>query len=65
MDIFLKIKDKVFNVLKQRVMEVERETRKKSKCIRSDNGGEYDDPFETFCKNNGIKLEKTVPKTPQ
>ncbi|MCI59809.1 retrovirus-related pol polyprotein from transposon tnt 1-94 [Trifolium medium] len=35
------------------------------KCVRADNGGEYRGPFEEYCKKNGIKLEKTVPKTPQ
>ncbi|KAL6320961.1 hypothetical protein AAG906_010770 [Vitis piasezkii] len=29
------------------------------------NGGEYRRPFEQYCKSHGIKLEKTVPKTPQ
>jgi hypothetical protein len=46
-------------------VEVERETEKKLKCVRSDNGGEYHGPFEIFRKINGIKLEKTVFKTPQ
>jgi hypothetical protein len=46
-------------------VEVERETEKKLKCVRSDNGGEYHDPLEIFCKTNGIKLEKIIPKTPQ
>jgi hypothetical protein len=45
-------------------VEVERETEKKLKCVRSDNGGEYRGLFEIFHKINGIKLEKTVPKTP-
>jgi hypothetical protein len=46
-------------------VEVERETEKKLKCVRSDNGGEYHDPLEIFCKTNGIKLEKIISKTPQ
>jgi hypothetical protein len=46
-------------------VEVEREIEKKLKCVRSDNGGEYRDPFEIFCKTNGIKLEKIISKTPQ
>ncbi|KAI4299912.1 hypothetical protein L6164_033332 [Bauhinia variegata] len=44
---------------------VERETSRKLKCVRADNGGEYRGPFERYCKDHGIKLEKTVPKTPQ
>jgi hypothetical protein len=46
-------------------VEVEREIEKKLKCVRSDNGGEYRDPFEIFCKTNGIKLEKIISKTLQ
>ncbi|PKI43124.1 hypothetical protein CRG98_036503 [Punica granatum] len=44
---------------------VERETGMKLKCVRSDNGGEYRGPFENYCRIHGIKLERTVPKTPQ
>jgi Integrase core domain/GAG-pre-integrase domain len=61
----LKTNDQVLNVFKHWIVEVERKTRRKLKCVRSDNGGEYRDPFETFCKTNGIKLEKTVHRTPQ
>jgi Integrase core domain/GAG-pre-integrase domain len=57
----LKTNDQVLNVFKQWVVEVERETGRKLKCVRSDNGGEYRSPFETFCKTNDIKLEKTIP----
>jgi hypothetical protein len=46
-------------------VEIEREIGRKLKCVRTDNEGEYRGPFETFCKNNDIKLEKIVPKTPQ
>ena len=41
---------------------VERETRRK---LKVNNGGEYHGPFEAYCKTYGIKLEKTLPKTPQ
>ena len=45
---------------------VENETSLKIKRVRSDNGGEYrDNRFREFCANNGIKMEKTVPMTPQ
>ncbi|WVY90442.1 hypothetical protein V8G54_035956 [Vigna mungo] len=44
---------------------VERETGRKLKCLRSDNGGEYRGPFEHYCKTHGIKHEKVPPKTPQ
>ena len=33
--------------------------------MRSDNGGEYRGPFERYCRNVGIGLEKSPPKTPQ
>ena len=45
---------------------VERETGRKLKCFRSDNGSEYTSrEFETYCTKNGIRHEKTVPSTPQ
>ncbi|KAE8728454.1 FACT complex subunit SPT16-like [Hibiscus syriacus] len=45
---------------------VENETGLKVKRLRSDNGGEYrDSSFRYFCANNGIKMETTVPITPQ
>ncbi|PKI37236.1 hypothetical protein CRG98_042388 [Punica granatum] len=44
---------------------VERETGMKLKCVRADNSGEYRGPFENYCRTHGIKLEKTVLKTPQ
>ncbi|PKI65433.1 hypothetical protein CRG98_014172 [Punica granatum] len=47
------------------VKAVERKTGMKLKCVRADNGDEYRGPFENYCRSHGIKLEKTVPKTPQ
>ena len=61
----LKSKDQVLDVFKDFHARVERETGRKLKCIRADNGGEYRGPFEKYCREHGIKLEKTVPKTPQ
>ena len=61
----LKTKDQVLDVFKQFHVEVERETGLKLKCVRADNGGEYRGPFETYCRFHGIKLQKSVPKTPQ
>ena len=55
----LKTKDQVIKAFK------ERETERKLKCVRVDNGGEYCGPFEAYCKTYGIKLEKTSPKTQQ
>ena len=36
------------------------------KCLRFDNGGEYiDRGFKEYCATNGIRMEKTIPRTPQ
>ncbi|MCF8704093.1 hypothetical protein L3055_11205, partial [Corynebacterium sp. MC-02] len=51
---------KLFHVM------VERETGKKLKCLRSDNGGEYSSKqFDAYCRSYGIQHEKTIPCTPQ
>ncbi|GKA59732.1 retrovirus-related pol polyprotein from transposon TNT 1-94 [Tanacetum coccineum] len=44
---------------------VERQTRKKLKCIRSANGGEYIAPFDAYCREHGIQHQKTSTETPQ
>ncbi|GJY74723.1 retrovirus-related pol polyprotein from transposon TNT 1-94 [Tanacetum coccineum] len=43
----------------------ERQTGKKLKCIRSDNGGEYIGPFDAYYREHRIQHQKTPPKTPQ
>ena len=44
---------------------VERETRRKLKCLRSDNRCEYTSKeFESYCTKNGIRHEKTITGTP-
>jgi hypothetical protein len=35
------------------------------RCIRTDNGGEYLGPFDEYCKQQGIRHQRTPPKTPQ
>jgi len=55
----------VLDVFKDFYVRVERETGRKLKCIRADNDGKYRGPFEKYCREHGIKLEKTDPKTPQ
>ena len=63
---FLKKKSEVFDTFRRWKAMIENETGLKVKRLRSDNGGEYTDRrFREFCANNGIKMEKTVPKTPQ
>ena len=38
----------------------------KVKCLRSDNEGEYiDGGFSEYCATHGIRMEKTIPGTPQ
>ena len=45
---------------------VEIETGLKVKYLRSDNGGEYiDGGFSEYCAAQGIRMEKTIPRTPQ
>ena len=61
----LKTKDQVLEVFKQFLSLVERQTGKKLKCIRTDNGGEYTGPFHAYCKKHGIRHQTTPPKTPQ
>ncbi|KAH0685102.1 hypothetical protein KY289_022854 [Solanum tuberosum] len=61
----LKTKDQVLGVFKQFQASVERETGKKLKCVRTDNGGEYCGPFDEYCKHQGIRHQKIPPKTPQ
>jgi len=56
----------VFTVFKEFKAQVELETGKRIKCLRTDNGGEYvDGDFLTFCKHEGITRQFTVPHTPQ
>ena len=45
---------------------VKNKTNLKVKCLWSDNGGEYKgDEFKKYCVKNGIKIERTIPGTPQ
>ena len=42
------------------------ETRKRLKCLKFDNGGEYcSNKFDSYCSHSGIHREKIVPRTPQ
>lgn len=63
---FLKNKSDVFVTFKRWKAEVENQTSLKLKCLKSDNGGEYDSQeFKAFCSENGIRMIKTVPGTPE
>jgi transposase InsO family protein len=45
---------------------VENQTRKKVKCLRTDNGIDYtNDKFKDFCEQYSIKRHFIVRKTPQ
>ena len=62
----LHTKDQVFNRFREWKALVERTTRKKVKTLRTDNGGEYtSNEFESYLKNEGIRHELTIPKTPE
>lgn len=61
----MKTKDQVLDTFKSFQASVERETWKKLKCIRTDNGGEYVRLFDKYCQDQGILHQKYPPKTPQ
>jgi len=62
----IKKKLDVFPVFKAFRAQIELETGKKVKCLRTDNGGEYvDGEFLAFCKQEGIVRQFTVAHTPQ
>ena len=63
---FLKNKSDVFSIFKKWKAEVETRTGCKLKCLKSDNGGEYDSTeFKKFCEEHGIRREWTVAANPQ
>ena len=63
---FLKHKFEVFEALKRWKAMVENETGLKIKKLRTDNGGEYEDTkLKKLCYENEIRMERTVPNTPQ
>ena len=58
----MRTKDQVF---KQFHASIERETGEKLKCVKTDNGGKCCGHFDEYCRNHGIRHQKTPPKTPQ
>src|SRR4051812_10294751 len=63
---FLRHKSETFAKFKLWKAEVENQTGRKIKCLRSDNGTEYtDSKFQEFCEQHGIRRHFTVRKTPQ
>jgi transposase InsO family protein len=62
---FMRTKDEVFNRFKEFKVKVENLIGKKIKVPRTDNGVEYtSNEFRDFCKEAGIKREKTMWPTP-
>jgi transposase InsO family protein len=62
----MKTKDEVFRQFREFRAQVESQTSKKIKVLRSDNGGEYtSNEFKDFCKEEGIKREMVVSYNPQ
>jgi len=56
----------VLAVFKTFKAQMELESEKKIKCLRTDNGGEYtSDEFDNFCQHEGIKNQFTMAYTPQ
>ena len=61
----LRSKDQVLSLLKEFQARAERESSRKLKVVRTDNGGEYRGQFEEYCKAQGIRIKYIVPKTPE
>jgi hypothetical protein len=63
---FLKLKNEVFNMFLAYKVLVEKQPGQHILKLRSDNGGEYvNNKFITFCTEQGIQMQHTVPYTPQ
>lgn len=62
----LKRKDQVFEKFREWKALVEKSTGRTLKALRTDNGGEYTSAeFEKYLKSEGVRHERTVPKTPE
>ncbi|RDX80299.1 hypothetical protein CR513_39164, partial [Mucuna pruriens] len=62
----IKTKSSVFSQFKEFKAQVELETGRKIKCLRTDNGGEYvDGEFLAFCKQEGIVRQFTILHIPE
>nr|GEU72658.1 retrotransposon protein, putative, Ty1-copia subclass [Tanacetum cinerariifolium] len=63
---FLKHKSQAFTRFKEWKVMVEKQTAKKVKKLRTDNGIEFcSNEFNSYCKSEGIVRHYTVPYTPQ
>ncbi|KAL0445517.1 UNVERIFIED_CONTAM: hypothetical protein Slati_1679600, partial [Sesamum latifolium] len=62
----MRYKSEAFGRFKEYRLEVENQTNRKIKALRSDRGGEYlSDEFIDYLKENGILSQWTPPGTPQ
>nr|KAJ0209067.1 hypothetical protein LSAT_V11C400185590 [Lactuca sativa] len=62
----MQTKDEAFDAFKRYKADVENQLERHIKILRSDRGREYfNQEFDTFCEENGIKHERTSPYTPQ
>ena len=63
---FLENKDNTFGAFTEWKVMIERQTEKKVKVLRTDNGGEFcSDAFDDYCKKEDIVRHHTIPYTPQ
>lgn len=63
---FLQNKGETFCKFKEYIALVDNQFQKLPQRLRCDNGGEYvSHEMRNFCKQKGIKLEYTIPRTPQ
>ena len=58
-------KDETLEKFKEFKLEVENQLKTTIKVVRSDRRGEYDDPFNAFCKEHGIIHQTTAPYSPE
>lgn len=62
----METKDEAFDKFKEWKIEVEAQTGKKLKCLRTDNGLEYcNNRFDCYCVSTGVKRHRTCAYTPQ
>jgi len=63
---FLRKKNEVLSKFMEFKNLVERQTDRKLKCLRTDNGGEFvNKEFEDFLRHHGIARQLTIAYTPQ
>jgi transposase InsO family protein len=63
---FINTKDQAFNKFREFKSQVEKETGRHIKFLRTDRGGEYtSNYFQSYLKNHGIQHQLTAPYSPQ